>query len=258
MAEVQSARLVILTAGGLNPQVMINALHEDYPNLVVIQERYESKAEVLRRRARRLGWITALGQLGTMIVSRLGKRMAQRRTEEILKEYRLTGEPSATIPVIEVDSLNSGAGREAIARCKPDIVLAISCRLLSRKTLDAISCPIVNFHAGINPAYRGQMGGYWARVEGDEANFGATLHYVDAGTDTGDSLAEVRVKPKPGDTISTYPLLLTAAAVDTTRSTLKAVLSGHACPYQPQGQSTLRFPPPLWTYLLNGFSKNIW
>lgn len=258
MTDPHSARLVVLTAGGLNPQIMINALYPHFPNMVVIQERYEAKSVVLKRRARRLGWITAMAQLGTMAVSRLGKRVAQQRTEQIIKEFGLVSQKAESIPVRHVVSLNSEATRDAIDECKPDVIFTISCRLLSRKTLDTISCPIVNFHAGINPAYRGQMGGYWARVERDEANFGATLHYVDAGTDTGETLAEVRVKPHQNDTISTYPLLLTAAGIETTIHTLTSVLNGSAKAYSPPGPSVLRFPPPLWTYVFNGFTKGVW
>lgn len=258
MTEPKLARLLVLTAGGLNPQIMINALSRHFPNLVVLQEEYESKSVVLKRRAKRLGWAMALGQLGTMIVSRLGKGVAQKRTEQIILEFGLLDKPDDAIPVMHVPSLNSDAARDAIAKHAPDLIFTISCRLLSLKTLAAISCPIVNFHAGINPAYRGQMGGYWSRVENDDHNFGATLHYVDAGTDTGNILAEVRIRPQEHDTISTYPLLITAAGIDTTITTLAAVLDGTASAYPPAGRSVLRFPPPIWTYVFNGLRKGIW
>ncbi|WP_165218908.1 formyl transferase [Affinirhizobium pseudoryzae] len=253
-----NAKLVVLTAGGQNPQVMINALARHFPNMAVIEERYESKSTLLKRRARRLGWLTALGQLATMIVSRFGKRVANRRTLEILASYGGSGEENPSIPVTRVSSLNDAQAHAAIAALQPDIVLTISCRLLTRATLAAIPCPVVNFHAGINPAYRGQMGGYWARVEREEENFGATLHLVDAGTDTGATLAEIRVKPAPDDTISTYPLLLTAAGTQATVEVLSNVLDRTAQPYSPSGRSVLRFPPPVWTYLFHGLSRNIW
>jgi folate-dependent phosphoribosylglycinamide formyltransferase PurN len=253
-----NAKLVVLTAGGHNPQVMINALARHFPNMAVIEERYEPKSTLLKRRARRLGWLTALGQLATMIVSRFGKRVASRRSLEILASYGGSAAENSSIPVTRVSSLNDAQAHAAIAALQPDIVLTISCRLLTRATLAAIPCPVVNFHAGINPAYRGQMGGYWARVERDEENFGATLHLVDAGTDTGATLAEIRVKPAPDDTISTYPLLLTAAGTQATVEVLSNVLDGTAQPYSPPGRSVLRFPPPVWTYLFHGLSRNIW
>lgn len=254
----RQARLVVLTAGGPNPQVMINALARHFETVFVIEEAYEPKSVLLRRRARRLGWLTAIGQLATMVVSRFGKRLASRRTAEILAAYGLSADADPAIPVTRVSSLNDAAAHAAIAALRPDLVFTISCRLLTRATLAAIPCPIVNFHAGINPAYRGQMGGYWARVERDEENFGATVHLVDAGTDTGQTLCEIRVRPAPGDTISTYPLLLTAAGTETTIRVLSEVLDGTARPYTPAGPSVLRFPPPVWTYLFHGLTRKIW
>jgi predicted nuclease of predicted toxin-antitoxin system len=42
-------RIVILTAGGLNPQVMINALSHQFSDIQVIFEQPESKWEILKR-----------------------------------------------------------------------------------------------------------------------------------------------------------------------------------------------------------------
>lgn len=256
--SIETPRILVLTAGGMNPQVMINALKPHFPNLEVIEETYESKSSILKRRARKLGWAVALGQLATMVWSRLGKRMAARRSAEILSEFGLSDEPDTSIPRTHVTSLNSAEAIEAIQRAEPDVVFTVSCRLLTRKTLEAVSCPIINFHAGINPAYRGQMGGYWSLVEKDEANFGGTLHLVDAGTDTGATLAEVRGKPHKRDTISTYPLLITALGVKPTIEVLSKALSGQLIERQLTGPSRLRFPPPLWTYLYVGLTRSIW
>lgn len=258
MQAKHPARVVVMTAGGANPNAMINALAQHFADLHLIEEGYETKGAILKRRAARLGWPVALGQLGTMIVSRLGKTAAARRSAEILAQFGLSGESNPSLPVTRVTSLNDAQTHATIARLKPDVVFTISCRLLTRATLAAIPCPIVNFHAGINPAYRGQMGGYWARVEEDEANFGATLHLVDAGTDTGATLAEIRVKPSARDTISTYPLLLTAAGAQTTVQVLKDVAEGKAILRKPDGRSVLRFPPPLWTYVFHGLRRGIW
>jgi folate-dependent phosphoribosylglycinamide formyltransferase PurN len=258
MQAKHPARVVVMTAGGANPNAMINALAQHFADLHVIEESYETKGAILKRRAARLGWPVALGQLGTMIVSRLGKRAAARRSAEILAQYGLSSESNPSLPVTRVASLNDAQTHAEIARIKPDVVFTISCRLLTRATLALIPCPTINFHAGINPAYRGQMGGYWARVEEDEANFGATLHLVDAGTDTGETLAEIRVKPSAHDTISTYPLLLTAAGAQTTVQVLKDVAEGKAAARKPEGRSVLRFPPPLWTYVFHGLRRGIW
>jgi len=134
----------------------------------------------------------------------------------------------------------------------------VSTRLMTGQMLDALTVPVLNLHAGINPAYRGQMGGYWALISGDEHNFGATIHLVDAGTDTGATLYQVRPKPSNADFISTYPMLLTAAALDITCKAVDDAMQGHLQPIAATGPSELHFPPTLWRWLWNGLSKGLW
>jgi hypothetical protein len=258
MQQRSSSRIVVMTAGGVNPQVMINVLARHFSDLHVIEEQPESKTVLLKRRARRFGWVTALGQLGTMVASRLGKNVAARRSAEILREYGLSAEREQNLPVTPVASLNHPDCHAAVTRLQPAAVFTISCRILSPVTLAAIACPVINFHAGINPMYRGQMGGYWARVERDEENFGATVHLVDAGVDTGGTLYEQRIRPSRSDSLATYPLLLTAASTDMAVRALWDAVDGTLKPFAPSGASVLRFPPPLWTWVYHGLTKGIW
>lgn len=251
-------RVLVMTAGGANPQVMINALKRHWSNLHIIEEKPESKGTLLKRRAKRLGWLTALGQLGTMVASRFGKNVAARRSADILKFYGQSAAPDPLLPIHHVGSLNDERCHALLDQLKPDVILTISCRLLTKATLAACPCPIINFHAGINPAYRGQMGGYWALVEGDTDNFGATVHLVDAGTDTGGTLYEQRVAPQKSDFIATYPLLLTVAATEITIKAIGDVLHGRVHVKPQSGHSVLRFPPTIWAWLWNGLTKGIW
>lgn len=251
-------RVVVMTSGGANPQVMINALKKHWPDLHVIQEEQESKPLIFKRRAKRLGWLTAAGQIGTMIASRLGKSIAARRSEEILKSYGQSSATDPSVPTHHVASLNDVQCLELLHQLSPQVVFTISCRLLSKATLAACPCPVINFHAGINPAYRGQMGGYWSLVERDAQNFGATVHLVDAGTDTGGTLYERRITPAKTDFIATYPLLLTAASTDIAVKAVEDALNGNITAHQQTGQSVLRFPPPLWTWVWNGLTKGVW
>jgi folate-dependent phosphoribosylglycinamide formyltransferase PurN len=254
----RTQRVVVMTAGGTNPQVMINALKQHFPDLHVIEELPERKHILIKRRAKRLGWPAAIGQLGTMVASRLLKSAAHKRSLEILDQYDLSAELDPTIPVTRVASLNDLECHAAVTTLSPDVVLTISCRILSRMTLAAIPCPVINFHAGINPTYRGQMGGYWALVKRDQQNFGATVHLVDEGIDTGSTLYESRVQPSPRDTLATYPLLITASSIAITVQALRDALTGRLKPFSSAGISVLRYPPPLWTWLYHGLTKGIW
>ncbi|MBV2184093.1 MAG: formyl transferase [Rhizobium sp.] len=254
----QSPTVMVLTAGGPNPAIVINALAKRFPNLQVVIEQPEGKWAITRRRAARLGWTMALGQLATMIAARLLRPLARRRIASILAPTGLSPVIPPGIPVHHVASINDDETRALVTQFKPSAVLLVSTRLMSAAALAATPCPVLNLHAGINPQYRGQMGGYWSLVEEDAANFGATLHLVDAGTDTGGTLYEVRTLPDRGDLISTYPLLLTASAIDITLQSVQDAIEGRLKPYQPEGPSALRFPPPIWTWLANGIRRRIW
>lgn len=251
--------ILVMASAGLIPTILVNALAEAFPGRVTLMEEASIGPFALaRRRARHLGWPTAAGQLATAIVSRLTKRFTRRRIDAILAAYGHRSNRDPSVAVIAVSSINCEAARAEIARLRPAAVLTIACRLLSKETLAVIPCPVVNFHAGINPAYRGQMGAYWALAEGDPTNFGATLHLVDPGIDTGESLHEIRVEPDRADTMATYPLLLTAAGAKPTVEAIREALTGQLKPYRPAGPSHLRYPPTVWRWLWTGLRRGVW
>ncbi len=93
------------------------------------------------------------------------------------------------------------------------MVLVVGTRIISRKVLAAVEAPFINYHDGITPKYRGIHGGYWASARNDLANFGATVHLVDPGIDTGDVLYQVRLRPSGEDNYATFSYLQLAAAL---------------------------------------------
>ena len=258
MAEARRRPVVVMTAGGLNPTIVVQHLVRSGLEVQLVLENPEGKGEITRRRARKLGWIAALGQLATMVAARLLRRLADRRVEELLSLHGLNRVLPESIPVHPVTSINAAETKDLVEQIQPGAILLVSTRLMSARQIAAMPCPIINLHAGINPHYRGQMGGYWSLRENDAQNFGATLHLVDAGTDTGGTLYEVRTRPGRTDFISTYPLLLTISALEITRHAVEDALHGRLSPKIPQGPSALRFPPTLWSWIWCGITRRIW
>ncbi|THV11126.1 formyl transferase [Rhizobium rhizophilum] len=256
--ELSRRTVVVMTAGGLNPTIVVQHLAKSGLDVHIVLENPEGKGEITRRRARKLGWVEALGQLGTMIAARLLRGLADRRVAELLSRHDLDRILPETVPIHPVTSINDAETQDVIGQIRPGAILLVSTRLMSARQLAAMPCPVINLHAGINPNYRGQMGGYWSLRENDAQNFGATLHLVDAGTDTGGTLYEVRTRPEPSDFISTYPLLLTISALEITRRSVEDALDGHLSPKIPQGPSALRFPPTFWSWLWCGVTRRIW
>lgn len=258
MTSRDNRPILVVTAGGRNPQILINALQARFAAISVLREEQEPKTLFLKRRARKLGWLTAAGQLATMIVSKFGKRFTERRAQEILRQYKVSDADNAAVTVVDVASVNSPDAIDHIRRIDPAVVFLVSCRMLSSRTLAAIPCPVLNFHAGINPHYRGLMGGYWARVERDEQNFGSTVHLVDEGVDTGGILYQSRMTPSTADTLHTYPLLQTAAATDIAIRAVEDALANRLKPVVIGGLSRQWYHPPVWTWFWNGFARGIW
>jgi methionyl-tRNA formyltransferase len=256
--DPKSQSIVIVTEGGPHIWAIVNAVTDRLGPVTVILETPESKAQLLRRRVHKQGWISVAGQVGTMVLTRLGKRFLSGRAEKVVTENGLETAPRAGQAIVEVPSANSPEFLHAIEAAAPKVVLLAGCRLLSRQTLAAIPCPVLNYHAGITPKYRGMNGGYWALASGDTENFGATVHLVDAGVDTGAVLRQVHGRPAPGDNIALYALRLAAMSRDICASAIEDALGGRLRPVETGLPSRQWYHPPIWSYLWTGLTKGVW
>lgn len=250
--------VVVITEGGPHVWAIINALDDRFPHVKVILESPESKSELLKRRARRQGWISVFGQLGTMVLIKLTKRFQAARTARIAALNWLETGPRPEQDIVEVPSANSPECLAAVHEESPGVVFLIGCRLLAKQTLGQMPCPVINYHAGITPKYRGMNGGYWALAEGDAENFGSTVHLVDAGVDTGGVLLQVRGKPEKGDNISTYALRQAAFSRDMCVEAVADVLAGYVDTFDPELPSRQWYHPTIWSYLWTGFRRGVW
>lgn len=253
-----SSGVCVVTAGGPYPWIIVNALGDAFGPIDVILERPEPRGAFLKRRALKLGWFKVAGQFGTMVLVRLGKNRFAERIRRIVVENGLREEPDPGHHVVEVDTVNSPAFLDAIGRLRPKVVLLAGCRIVKPEILQAINCPVLNYHAGINPQYRGLNGGYWALASGDAKNFGATVHLVDAGVDTGAILYQVRGKPAPDDNIMTYGHRLAAMSRQMCVTAVRDALDGQLEPVATNAPSRQWYHPTVWQYLLTGLSKGVW
>ena len=256
--EPPKSNIVVVTEGGPHIWAIINAIADRLGPVSVILETPESKKQLLLRRARRLGWISAIGQLGTMVLTRLGKRFFAGHAARMIAEQKLQTEPRPGQSIIHVASANSPECLEAIARLQPGVVFLAGCRMLTRETLSIIQCPVINYHAGITPKYRGMNGGYWALASDDAENFGTTVLLVDAGVDTGGALRQARGKPERGDSISSYALRQAAFSRGICIEAVSDLLAGKLATIDPGLPSRQWYHPTIWFYLWTGLRTGIW
>jgi phosphoribosylglycinamide formyltransferase-1 len=82
------------------------------------------------------------------------------------------------------------------------VVLAGFMRVLKEPTLSAFRRRIINIHPSLLPKFPGIEAWKQALLAGEIAS-GCTVHYVDAGVDTGEIIAQREVPILPNDTSET-------------------------------------------------------
>ena len=251
-------RLVALTAGGPHSWIMINALRERFGAFPVILEEGEADAVLWRRRAKMLGPLKVASMQAARIPIRLTRFGADRVIQSMIEKEGLKPEAPEDAEIIRVPSVNSDECRAALAELAPAAVFVVSTRMISSKTLRAVDAPFINYHSGINPSYRGMFGGYFALANGEPENFGATVHLIDEGVDTGDILYQARLQPKPGDNFHTYLWRLAAGSRGIVIEAMEDALSGELCPVHVNLPSRQWFAPTLGGYVWAGLSRGVW
>ncbi len=235
-----------------------NHLRRSMPDLAILVEEPETKAAILKRRARLLGWPQAIGQAACGVATKLVARQSNARIDAICRDGGLDRTMLAPGSFRAVGSVNSEICRAALAELEPEVVAVYGTRIIRRDTLRAVAAPFVNYHAGINPKYRGQHPGYWALVNGDAAHAGVTLHLVDEGVDTGDVLYQAPVTFAGGDNITTYQWRQMTVALPLLVRAIEDAQAKRLQPYRVDLPSAQYFPPTLWRYMWNGATRGVW
>jgi folate-dependent phosphoribosylglycinamide formyltransferase PurN len=254
---------VLLTSGSLLAWIVINGLVKQLGPLTVIEEQPERKVDIIKRRAKRLGWLTAFGQTGFGVLQLALSPLQRRRLVTIWRETGLDPSVDPKVTVHRVSTVNSPECLALLAQLQPAVVAVYGTRILKQATLDAVQAQFINYHAGINPKYRGQHPAYWALSQGDREHAGVTIHLVDNGVDTGEVLRQATVAFKPEDRIYTYqhrqaavglPLFAEAIAEAADAGARGEKLPG----YRVNLASKHWYPPTLWGYLTTGLRTRIW
>lgn len=91
---------------------------------------------------------------------------------------------------------------DVVAWCrelKPDVIAVFGTSLIRGELLQQGRLGIANLHGGLSPEYRGADCTFWALYNGEPHKVGCTLHWIDAGIDTGGLIAHVSPAVRPDD-----------------------------------------------------------
>jgi len=125
---------------------------------------------------------------------------------------RYTGNPEATFffgnanprlerkdILVEVPHINHPDVVKLAERHHPDVIAVFGTSLIRGPLLKMGKLGIVNLHGGLSPEYRGADCTFWALYNGEPEKVGCTLHFIDAGIDTGKLIAHVCPEVRDGD-----------------------------------------------------------
>jgi folate-dependent phosphoribosylglycinamide formyltransferase PurN len=250
--------VVLLVVDNPLCRIAAHSLAARFPDLKIIVEQHVPRLALVRSRIKRFGLVHAAGQLAFIAYSRIIRRKAAGRIAEIIATSGLEPNWPKGIELIEVTSVNAPDTVARMQRLRPKVVLVVGTRIISRKVLSAFEVPFINYHDGITPKYRGIHGGYWANAQGDLANFGATVHLVDPGIDTGEVFYQVRLKPSGEDNYATFSYLQLAAALPLLERAAQDAIAGTLTPQTVDLPSHLWSHPTLWAYVAAGLTRGAW
>jgi Formyl transferase len=233
-------------------------LAQRFPDLTIIVEQQVPRFRLIRSRVRRFGLFYTAGQLAFILYSRLIRRRAAGRIAEIIAASKLDARWPDGIERIEVVSVNAPDTVARLQELRPKVVLVVGTRIISREVLSAVQAPFINYHDGITPKYRGIHGGYWASAQNDLVNFGATVHLVDPGIDTGEVLYQVRLRPSGVDNYATFSYLQLAAALPLLVRAAEDAIGGTVTPQTVELPSRLWSHPTIWRYFTTGVCRGAW
>ncbi|OGJ60123.1 hypothetical protein A2881_01015 [Candidatus Peribacteria bacterium RIFCSPHIGHO2_01_FULL_55_13] len=122
------------------------------------------------------------------------------------------------------NTINTPGELAAMRALQPELILVFGSGILREGIIEAFAGKIINLHLGLSPYYRGSGTNFWPLVNGEPEYVGATIHYLDAGIDSGDIICHVRptITPEGG------PHDLGNAAIIAAVEALPAVVSAHA------------------------------
>ena len=109
--------------------------------------------------------------------------------------------PELTHPelVKEVPHINHPDVVKLADELQPDVIAVFGTSLIKGELLTKGRLGIINLHGGLSPHYRGADCTFWALYNEEPGQVGCTLHYINAGIDTGDLICHISPEVKPED-----------------------------------------------------------
>jgi methionyl-tRNA formyltransferase len=125
---------------------------------------------------------------------------------------------------IPVQDVNGKECRRVLQTLQADLMILAGTPVIRAAILEVPRLGTLNVHQGMLPRFRGMNVIEWAVLEGYPPTI--SVHFVDAGLDTGDIIATEPVPVLTGDTLTTVRMRASVQQIDLLARTVSAALSG--------------------------------
>lgn len=178
-AQREKLRIVILTSDGPHHGYLVHALSNRLDVRAVVKEPWAAQVMTLRRRGR---WIDFIYARYHTLRRRFLRLDARRR-----RYFKTSASQPLRRPmVVTVSSINDSRVEVLLRDVAPDVTILMGTSILRNKVLSAAGPVALNIHGGFLPHYRGNHCIFFALYDGRYDRVGSTIHFVDAGVDSGD------------------------------------------------------------------------
>lgn len=104
------------------------------------------------------------------------------------------------IPCMLVPDIVDDKSLSYLRTTHPDVIIPLGIGIIRDNLLEIPEIGILNHHMGLLPKYKGMNVLEWSLFHNDP--IGVTIHFIDAGIDTGDILLQKNIPIDSGDTIA--------------------------------------------------------
>ncbi|HEX8149649.1 MAG TPA: formyl transferase [Pyrinomonadaceae bacterium] len=223
-----SKRIAVLCSDDAHHKYLVALLRSRFDVAAVVVEPARCQRRRLRRSSRRRDYAYALYH-------------HLRRTVLGLNRYRrrhfadLAGAPADVFDgALTVEDINDPAVAELLEGLKPDLTVIICTSILKERVLAAAGPMVVNVHGGYLPYYRGNHCFFFALYQNELDRIGSTIHFVNAGIDTGDIIEVVVPRIDPWDNAEALYCRAERLAIDRLAELLERWQQSESLPRHPQ------------------------
>ena len=134
--------------------------------------------------------------------------------------------------VYTVGNFNGKQCEQLLIDIKPDLIVLATSPILRGNIIAIPNIGILNAHPGLLPKYRGINTVEWAIYNGDE--IGVTIHFVDAGVDTGNIITQKVISIEQGDNVQSLKKRVWSTASELMVEAIVKIAQGKHIPVIPQ------------------------